>query len=290
MSNQPQYGQHAPQPRAELCPRHPSVRAVGYCKRCGRPTCPQCTIPTEVGSICVECANPRTSRSFVSRAKSGQALVTWGIAAVTAALWLVSLIWPNIDDLLAFNPVWAYVEPWRFLTVSLTHGGFFHLLFNMLMLVLIGMAGEQVVGRWRFLMLYLISTLGGSVAVLAWVLIEPASASVFTVGASGAIYGLLGAVLVGQLRAGISPRSILTLLAVNIIYSFTGGISWQGHLGGLAAGILLAYLYSVTSRPRPGQTQRTQTLLQVGLTVGVAGLLAAAAFLIYQASGIPQMV
>lgn len=264
MSDLPRFGQYAAVPRQDQCPRHPGVPAVAYCKRCNRPTCADCTIPTEVGSICVDCAKP-ANRLARNRGKVDTP-ITFGLLGITVVSYLVGMVWPTLDQYLAFNPVVAYTQPWRFFTVSLVHAGFFHILFNMMMLYFLGTWGERIIGHWRFLSLYLLSTFGGSVAVLAWAVVQPSSLTTWTVGASGAIYGMFGAVLVQQLRNKLNPTSIIVLLAINLVYSFTvGGVSWQGHLGGLLVGALTAFVYSVLATPRPGVTARTQ-----GIWAGVA--------------------
>lgn len=281
MSDLPRFGQYAPVPRKELCPRHPGVTAVDYCKRCNRPTCLDCTIPTEVGSVCVDCANPGSRRRHLNLTNAP--VVTYALLGLTVLSYLAALVWPQVKQYLAFNPVVAYGEPWRFLTVSLVHGGLLHILFNMLMLYFLGAGGERILGHWRFLSLYLLSTIGGSVAVLAWTLADPGSLTTWTVGASGAIYGLFGAVLVQQLINRMNPTSILVLLGINLVYSFTsGGISWQGHLGGLIVGALVAWLYATLSQPKPGKTQRTQTTWEIVATVAVLAVLAGTSLGIYQ--------
>ena len=283
MTDLPRFGQYAAVPRQEQCPRHPGSSAVGYCKRCNRPTCAECTIPTEVGSICVDCAKGSSRRSPLKGNLSGAPVATYAILIVTVGLYFLDMVWPSIGDYLAFNPVLAYFQPWRFVTVSLVHAGFFHIMFNMLMLYLLGANAERMIGHWRFLSLYVLSSVGGSVASLVWVLADPASITTWTVGASGAIYGLLGAVLVDQLRARANPTSILILLGINLMYSFTvGGISWQGHLGGLIVGSLVAWMYSAMSRPRQGVTQRRQNTWEILGTLAVVAVLVGITFAAYQ--------
>ncbi len=283
MTDLPRFGQYAAVPRQEQCPRHPGSNAVSYCKRCNRPTCMDCTIPTEVGSICVDCAKSTSRRPQLSFGLSSTPVVTYTILAVTVASYFLDMVWPSVGGFLAFNPVAAYFQPWRFLTVSLVHAGFFHILFNMMMLYLLGTNAERIMGHWRFLSLYLLSTAGGSFAALAWTLVQPETLSTWTVGASGAIYGLLGAVLVQQLLTRTNPTSILVLLGINLLYSFTaGGISWQGHLGGLIVGALVAWMYATMSRPRPGRTQRKQNTWEALGTVAVIAVLAVGSLGIYQ--------
>lgn len=284
MSDLPRFGQYAAKPRQDACPRHPDRAAVAYCKRCNRPTCVQCTVPTEVGSVCVDCAKNRGARRFTSTVLSSRPYVTYSIVGAAVAVFLIGYLWSGLEGWLAFNPLVAQVQPWRFVTVSLVHGSFFHLLFNMMMLYFIGAAGEAAAGRWRFLSLFLLSSIGGSVAVLAWGLIDQSSLLVWTVGASGAIYGLLGAVLVEQWKAKMDTRAILVLLAVNLLFSFANyaSVSWQGHIGGLIVGALVAWMYLALSKPRPGVTERRQTLEEIAASLGVLLVLGGISWGIYQ--------
>ncbi len=123
--------------------------------------------------------------------------------------------------------------PWQVLTSGFTHEGIMHLGFNMFVVWMLGPQLEQILGRVRFLAVYLVSLLGGSAAVM--VLSNPTSQ---TIGASGAIYGLLGAVLLLALRHQGDVKQILLWLGLNVAMTFVvPGISWQGHFGGLAAGL-----------------------------------------------------
>jgi membrane associated rhomboid family serine protease len=120
---------------------------------------------------------------------------------------------------------------WQLLTSGFLHIGPFHLAFNMIALWVIGRDLERVLGRVRFLVVYLISLLGGSLAVLQFA--NPASN---TAGASGAVFGLMGGLAVVLIRLRLSPRPALTIIVLNVIISFVPGISLFGHLGGLAFG------------------------------------------------------
>ncbi len=135
-------------------------------------------------------------------------------------------------------PAFGSLEPWRMLTVSLVHSTSspFHILFNMLFLWLMGRQVESMLGTGRFVALYVISTLGGSVAVLY--LASPLQP---VVGASGAIYGLLAAFFVIARKSGGNTTGLVILIGINLVFSFvTASISWQGHLGGLITGGLVA--------------------------------------------------
>lgn len=261
----PAYGQRSNAHAAPDCPRHPGVRSVDYCKRCNRPMCPRCVIRTEVRSICVDCAG-RRQRSTSSRG----ALVTRGIITACIVIFLAGFALPRIYTAMVFTPGIGYVEPWRFLTTAFLHAGILHITFNMLALYWVGQAIEPVLGHWRFASLYTLSAIGGSAAVLAWGLVDPSTLVVGTVGASGAVFGLFGAVFVVQKEAGLDTRSVLALLAVNLVFGFVAsGVSWQAHVGGLITGLIVTWVYIRQGRPRHGVSARAQELRALGITIAM---------------------
>jgi len=144
------------------------------------------------------------------------------------------------------------------------HGSIWHLLFNMYSLFIFGPIIEHLVGRVRFLALYLLAAFGGSVAVLV---LAPSQA---VVGASGAIFGLLGAFFIIQRRLGGNNTGLVVLIGLNLVIGFIPGmsISWQAHIGGLIAGAAVAAIYTATRRPK-------QKAVQVAGLVGVAAALVA---------------
>ena len=169
-------------------------------------------------------------------------------------------------------------------------GGIMHILFNMLSLYWVGRAIEPVLGRWRFLTLYLVSALGGSAFILAWCLIQPSEIFVSTVGASGAVFGLFGAVFVLQRLGGSDTTAILTLLGINLVYGFmVSGISWQGHIGGALAGVGATWVLVRMARPRPGVTQvhqnRREAVVALGMIAGMLVLNALAFRVLYEVYG-----
>nr|WP_238350761.1 rhomboid family intramembrane serine protease [Kribbella shirazensis] len=135
-------------------------------------------------------------------------------------------------------PVLTETEPWRLLTSAFTHVQFFHIFSNLFMLWQLGPPLEQMLGRLRFTVLYLLSALGGSVAV--WFLSSPGGA---TLGASGAVLGLVGALLVISRARGLDITWILMYVAVTAVLSFViPNVSWQGHLGGFVTGAAVAWI------------------------------------------------
>lgn len=243
-----------------VCPRHPDRVSYHRCQRCGRPACVDCQHPAPVGIHCVDClrehaqAAPRRGGRFAP--SSGRMTVTYTIMALCAVTWIAQLLVPDVTWLGQFAPVLGWSEPWRFLTAAFLHspGAITHLGFNLMGLWVMGQFLEPFLGRGRFLALYLLSALGGSVGYL--VLAAPALAGPDawmqpTVGASGAVFGLFGAAVLATREAGGSVRGLLVLLAINaalpLVYP---NIAWQAHLGGFVTGLAATGLL-LTFRTRP---------------------------------------
>jgi len=154
---------------------------------------------------------------------------------------------------------------WQVLTSAFAHAEILHIGFNMLALWFIGPIVEMLVGRTRYLAIYFISAFAGSAAVMLFA--DPMTA---TVGASGAIFGLMGAVIVLGLRVGADLRQLWFWLFLNLVFTFQGNnISWQGHLGGLAGGALAAavLVYAPRERRTPMQTGGLVAIFVVSLIV-----------------------
>jgi membrane associated rhomboid family serine protease len=156
-------------------------------------------------------------------------------------------------------------EQWRLITGAFLHIGITHLLLNMLSLLLFGPEIESRLGWWRYLAVYLLSALGGSVAIQLFG--EPGRP---VAGASAAIYGLLGALGVLLLAARQDLRGLLALLAINVVISFLPGISLLGHLGGLVVGVLATGLLVLARRRTPLQAAGLALLAAVLLTLALA--------------------
>lgn len=158
--------------------------------------------------------------------------VTTALIAVCFAVWVVQVIMPTFTGLVALNRPLTSAEPWRIFTSTFAHGGLTHIACNMLTLWIMGKNLEPILGRAKFLALYLVSTLGGSACFL--ILADPMSSAV---GASGAIFGLFGTYAVIYRAMRMPMASIWTLLGVNLVITLISpGIAWQAHLGGLIAG------------------------------------------------------
>lgn len=229
-----------------VCPRHPDRVAYVRCQRCGRPACTECQRQAAVGIQCVDCVRESAKNAPVNRTMAGgvvttgKPIITYVLIALCVLVFAAELI-PNsnVINYLAYAPFATEQEPWRILTSIFTHSTTFlpHILFNMYSLYILGTVLEPVLGRLRFFALFLVSGLAGSVGVL---LIAPVDSVV--VGASGAIFGLFGALFVLQLKRRGDLRQIIVLLVVNAVIGFLPGanIAWQAHLGGLIGGALVA--------------------------------------------------
>jgi len=267
--------------RANFCYRHPDRQSYILCQRCGRTICPECQTQAAVGVICPECMReqrasaPRTKPAVITRMRSaagrGAPVVTYSLIGITLAVFVLQLI-PGlaITERLLYAGVYSIpgnFEPWRMITSVFVHSTslIFHVLLNMYTLWIFGQLLEGLLGRWRFLSLYLISGLAGSVGVL-W-LGDPRTG---VVGASGAIFGLMGAFLVIQRRLGGRTTQLFVLLGINLVIGFVPGfnVAWQAHLGGLIGGALVGLIFIETRK-------RSQQALQVWLLIALTVVLLA---------------
>jgi len=264
------------------CPRHPDRVSYVRCQRCGRPACPECSVQASVGVQCVDCVREAQRTAPVHRTalgaplRTGRPVVTYTIIALCLVSYVLQLSVDGWTGRLAFSPFTGELEPWRFVTAAFLHSTqIFHVALNMYALWIVGPYLENLLGRARFISLYLLSAIGGHVAVV--LLADPLSASWFTgtVGASGAVFGLFGAIFVVMRRMGQEARGMLVIIGLNLVVGFVvPNISWQGHLGGLVTGAVLGAAYAFAPRER-------RTLVSIVATVAVAVLLVGAVLLRY---------
>src|SRR6266567_6421335 len=270
---------------APTCFRHPGRETYVSCVRCGRPACPDCLRDAAVGKQCVECVRKgnrsiRQPRTVFGGRVAANSAVTWTLVGINLICYLAEWIYPNVvnDGVLVgrFGPTTGVADGqwYRLISNAFLHepglSGFgpAHIIFNMWALIVVGPALEQLLGRARFLAVYLVSALGGS--VLYYLAGPP---NVEALGASGAIFGLFGAWFVVARRLGVDNRQIVTLIVLNLVISFAvPGIAWQAHVGGLIAGAALTAAYAHAPRGRP----QVQTLMQVGATAAILVVLAVA--------------
>ncbi len=301
------------------CYRHPDRETWIRCQRCDRPICPDCMNDAAVGFQCASCVKEghRDTRQLQGRfggtRSANPSATSMVLIGINVAVWLAInltgragstlLTWLQLSPagrcVSISNPeAWYPRVPqgicprvngadgqwvdgfftgawWQPVTSAFTHVEIWHLGMNMLVLWFLGPQIEAALGRSRFLSVYLLAALGGSAAVVWW---SPAYGA--TVGASGAIWGLLGALLVLALkvrrdtgRDDGSVRGVLTWIGINVVFSvLVSGVSWQAHLGGLMAGLVATAAIIVVPREH-------RTVLQWGslavLGLALVGLLAA---------------
>ncbi len=225
------------------------------CARCDRPICTDCMVSASVGWQCPECASAGAKKSRQVPAFTHTSRGRTGVVGSTNPTPLVlSIIGINVvvfflerfgNDVAVINkyalqPIRIHYQHqyYRAFTAMFLHANFQHILFNMIALLIVGPAVEVLLGRARFLVLYLLAGLAGSVASY---LLSPAT--IFGLGASGAIMGVMGAYVVIGLRRRLPIAAVVGLLVLNLLIGFSGSIDWRAHLGGLAVGGLLAFVY-----------------------------------------------
>lgn len=271
------------------CYRHPGRETYVSCVRCGRYACPDCMRSASVGQQCVDCVgegarSTRQARTTFGGRPVASAAVTWTLVAINVAVFGVTWVRPGIVNDLEMIGYASYAptgalhgvaagEWYRLITsaflapaTGLNGLGFMDILFNMWALVFVGPSLEGLLGRARFLAVYLLSAVGGG--VMYYFLAPP---NYPAVGASGAIFGLFGACFVLSRRLGLDTRGIVVLIAINLALSFFfhNIIAWQDHIGGLLTGALLTAAYAYAPR-------KNRAAVQVAATVVVAVLIAVA--------------
>jgi membrane associated rhomboid family serine protease len=280
VTNQPPVAEPA---RAEpaTCYRHPDREAHIRCNRCERRICPDCMIPASVGFQCPECVREgnkdvRQARTVFGGAPESNPGI---VSKVLIAINVVTFVAQQASDTFTarFFEIGAFPPPpfeatsgvadgeyYRLLTAAFLHGGIVHLLLNMYALYLFGPQLEAALGRLRFIVLYVVAALGGS--ALSYAFSPPGQPSL---GASGAVFGLLGAYLVISRKLGRDSTGVMVLLAINFAYGFlVPRIDWRAHLGGLIAGALVAVVMAYAPRER-------RNLVQVVGTVAILVLIGA---------------
>jgi membrane associated rhomboid family serine protease len=244
-----------------VCPRHPDRVSYVRCQRCGRPVCPECQRPAAVGVQCVDCVKQqaktvRTTRTIFGGNVTDKPVVSYGIIGLCVLVFVLQTAVPGLPRDIEFVPVLGDQEPWRFITVAFAHANITHILFNMLALWMVGAQYvERLLGGARYAAVYLVSALGGSVVYLLMAsppaTVQEAQHSLWftpTVGASGAVFGLFGALLVLNRHLGRSSAGMWATIAINAVIGFVlPNIAWQAHLGGFLTGGAVAALIAWTS-------------------------------------------
>jgi membrane associated rhomboid family serine protease len=267
------------------CYRHPARETSVACSNCGRPICTDCMTSTPVGMRCPECARQRTR---VHRAPSGVATgampVTIGLISLCVAAFVAQVAGgmdlldgsPQGDVTLDFGLIGFGAagleligvgegELYRVISGGLLHAGIIHLGLNMLALYFLGSLLERAIGPWRFAALFFVSLIGGSLGALV---LSPEN---LTVGASGAVFGLMAAAFLEARNRGLDDvaSQIGFYVVINLVITFSiPNISVGGHLGGLLAGGALTLLLSQVRRSAGRQGKRAE--VAVSLAAGAA--------------------
>jgi membrane associated rhomboid family serine protease len=294
------------------CYRHPDRETWIRCQRCDKPICPDCMRDAAVGFHCPDCVKEASKGSRQNRAMYGgersadPRLTTYVLIVINAIVWLaitatggngsrltglLSLspsgrcgvtdgsrrYYPGVPDadVCATLPT-TYWQPgvsdggwWQMVTSMFTHVDVWHVALNMMALYILGPALERIMGRTRFLMVYLVGGLAGSVMVL-W-LSDPGGS---TLGASGAVYALLGGLIVTFRKARLDTSWLMQNLALGVVITIVGWryISWQGHLGGLLGGTLVAAIIAYSPRANRSLVQWGGTALLTLVLLVLTGL------------------
>jgi membrane associated rhomboid family serine protease len=273
--------------QTKVCYRHPGRETLVSCSNCDRPICTDCMVQTAVGIKCPECAGQATGvRGATKRARAaagegGGLIVTKTLIAVNVAVFLLEVAQGGATDAARseaflrgalYGPAVADGEWYRMITSGFLHVNLIHIGFNMLMLWWFGGPLEALLGRARFLVVYSLSLVAGAAGAL---LLSP---DVFTVGASGAVFGILGAGFILERRGiAVFGGAALGVIVLNLALSlFLSNISLGGHLGGLAGGMLAVLALMHFSRGHPAYSR-----IDAVTVLGLVGILAGSVLVAY---------
>jgi len=240
----------------DTCYRHPDRETALHCSNCGRPICAECMTHAAVGIRCPVCAGKATPLQRAGFTMPHAPLVTYSLIMINVAVFALTnqvgggggaFGFGSADlnslgqRLVLFGPAVAHGQDYRLLTAAFIHYGVLHIAFNMYALFILGTAFERYAGHLRFAVVYFTAALAGSFGAL---ILTPHSA---TAGASGAIFGIMGALLVFERQRGIAlmQSPIVGWIVINLIITVSiPGISIGGHVGGLIGGGLAGFALS----------------------------------------------
>jgi len=231
------------------CYRHPNRETGVSCSNCGRPICPDCMTPTPVGMRCPECSQQKTQVRNL-RSMNVEPIATYILIAINVAIFVGVSANAQLEydlGLTAYgiNPYTQTLfgvsegDYWLLLSSGFLHTELLHIGLNMLALYWLGRMIEPALGHARFVGIYFASLFAGALGVM---ILSPED---FTRGASGAVYGLLGAAIVMARNRNINlmQSGLLPILGINLLFTFfVGGISIGGHIGGLIGGLVVTYI------------------------------------------------
>jgi membrane associated rhomboid family serine protease len=271
---------------AETCYRHPKRETAVSCSSCGRPICPDCMTPSPVGMRCPECMRQRTKvvRGIGETSLLSIAPATMILIALNVIVFLAEIVSGSggfyeirgsslVFDYGLFGPLVSEGEWYRLVTSAFLHEGLWHIGGNMLLLFFLGRILEPGIGTPRFVALYAASLLAGSFGALLF------SPEALSYGASGAVFGVLGATFVIARGRGVDAlaSSVGILILLNLAISFgVPGISIGAHLGGLVAGVLCASLIIAGERGMLGARHFPAEMIAM-TAIGVISIIGALA-------------
>jgi membrane associated rhomboid family serine protease len=255
------------------CYRHPQQATGIRCTRCERPICAQCMVPAPVGFQCPDCvagaqATQRRATTVAGGSPIDRPVVTYTLIGLNVLIFGLQYA-VGINAVAGDWGMWpvgiaADGQWWRLVTAAFLHGSILHIAFNMYVLYALGPSLERILGHSRYVILYVLAALGGGVASYAFSDVRTVS-----VGASGAIFGLMGALVVAGRRLRYDMTQVLVLLGINFVIGFISpGVDWRAHLGGLVTGAVVAAIMVFAPRQH-------RMLVQVGGIVAVLVVLGA---------------
>ena len=232
-------------PLEPVCVNHSNQVTYVRCSRCENYICTDCMRSASIGYQCPSCASDSTPvfkginrNRFIPSQKNTQVTKFLSISLLVVYVFQFLLGDILIANFALFAPSVANGQWWLLITAGFLHGSIIHLLFNVYILWVLGSQLEIIVGKTKFLVIYFVSLLGGS---LASYLFSPFGS--YSIGASGAIFGLMGAMLVVGRKCNLDISQIKTLVVINVVIGFVlSGIDWRAHLGGLAVGGITAFV------------------------------------------------
>jgi membrane associated rhomboid family serine protease len=263
------------------CYRHPNRETGVSCSNCGNPICPDCMTSTPVGMRCPDCAGQK-QRVHTMRSMQVDPIATYVLIAINVLMFLGAGSGGSFltgsggggsqvyADFVLFGPaIHLQDEYWRLATYGFLHSGILHIGFNMYILYWLGTMLEPSLGHVRFVALYMASLLAGAFGAL---LLDPNAA---TVGASGAVFGLMAAAFVMQRARGINPMQsgIGPIILINLALGFViPNVSIGGHIGGLVCGAIAAFAMEKLGARRRGIALPVAACVVVGVAAALAGV------------------
>ena len=268
-----------PYDRENYCYRHPDRQSFILCQRCGKTVCSSCQTQASVGVHCPDCvkaarqnapkrppATVRAARAW--RSGADRPLATYVALGLVVVFFLAGLV-PELLAHIAFFSYAVVVQPWTVLTYPFVHVSPISLLLDGLILFLVGRQIEQMLGRSRFITVFLAASLAGAVAILLFV---PGGV---VIGSGPVVWGMFGAILVYSRMQGGNVNGLLIMLGLFLVLGLIIGSTWQANVGGLVAGTALTAVYLRLGAVR----QQRQRTLAVTAIIGGLVLLAVVAAL-----------